>query len=596
MKKIASSLWWVVLAGSLSCLPVQLFAGDAQGCSIDSAKAVNKAAKPYADAIEQSAERYGVKPELVKAVIATSSCYNPAKLSADGAIGLMQLSPLTARGFGALNVFDSQNNIDAGTRYLSYLSKRYEGNIAQILTAYAADEGWEWQQETITTPFAKVHEPVTQMLDILLKLDGNKQANREAKAALKQWQASAEVYQAALTALPATPGKKNLARWFKSRLSKVHYKRAPEERGCGGLGSKALAAKAAPYEAIIQKAAKRHGVSPALVKSVIATESCYREMVVSYKGASGLMQLMPETAAELGVFDIFDPEENINAGTRYLAWLVRHYGGSTTHAVAAYNAGPGRIAQNEPVTIAFDETRGYIGKVLTGLTRLETGKKAVENANLLLADWEQAELAYQAALRGEPLPEALKSPAPGADVAQPLVADSVPVAGQNPQPEIRLAYQRSEKAVSDTVIIPTGEQQPQVQLIPSALDEGIVRVKRVSMTTVEQPGNVVVAENMPVEALPAMVEAIPVMEEQPPGEPALPDCGALSPLLLGQAQLKGNGRYGALFYQVQAGDGVELIASKLGIPAQDIVWLNNLSPEQLPKAGGELKVAECSKG
>ncbi len=183
----------------------------------------------------------------------------------------------------------------------------------------------------------------------------------------------------------------------------MHYPRTPEARGCGGFSAKTLGSKAAPYEDIIQKAAKRHGVSPALVKSVIAAESCYREMVVSYKGASGLMQLMPETAEELGVFDIFDPQENINAGTRYLSWLLRHYDGSITHAIAAYNAGAGRIGQGEPVTISFAETRGYIRTVLTHLTRLEKGKQGIADANLLLAGWEQTDLEYQAALRGETL-------------------------------------------------------------------------------------------------------------------------------------------------------------------------------------------------
>lgn len=569
MKKITSRLGWAVLAGCMSCFSPNLPADETQSCSLNSAKALNQAAKPYSEAIQKAATRYEISPALIKAVIAGSSCFDPLKLSPQGAIGLMQLTPLTARRFGAANVFDPAANIDAGSRYLSYLSKRYEGSLAPILTAYAADEGWEWQHETILTPFPQVQEPVTRMLDALLKLENNKKANRVAQALLRQWKGSAESYQAALVALPIPPVQQANTRWFKSRLTRVHYQRTPEERSCAGLGSKALAAKAAAYEPIIQKAAKRHGVNPALVKSVIATESCYREMVVSYKGASGLMQLMPETAAELGVFDIFDPEENINAGTRYLSWLLRHYNGSVTHAIAAYNAGPGRVTQGEPVTIAFTETRGYIGKVLGGLTRLESGKKAIENAQLLLADWEQAELAYQAALQGETLAVAV-----------------TPDQDQELLPEAKLAYLRSDKALA--VSSQFADEQPKVQLI-SAFDQGIVRVKRISAVSIEPSSAEPLAETLPVDAV------APAIDEQQPVTVGLADCEALPAFLRDQTQLQGNGRYGALFYPVQADETLEVIAGKLGMNVQDIVWLNNMQPDAVPRAGSLLKVAECSR-
>lgn len=570
MKKITSRLGWAVLAGCMSCFSPNLPADETQSCSLNSAKALNQVAKPYSEAIQKAAARYEISPALIKAVIAGSSCFDPLKLSSQGAIGLMQLTPLTARRFGAANVFDPEANIDAGSRYLSYLSKRYEGSLAPILTAYAADEGWEWQHETILTPFPQVQEPVTRMLDALLTLENNKKANRVAQALLRQWKGSAESYQAALVALPIPPVQQANTRWFKSRLTRVHYQRTPEERSCAGLGSKALAAKAAAYEPIIQKAAKRHGVNPALVKSVIATESCYREMVVSYKGASGLMQLMPETAAELGVFDIFDPEENINAGTRYLSWLLRHYNGSVTHAIAAYNAGPGRVTQGEPVTIAFTETRGYIGKVLGGLTRLESGKKAIENAQLLLADWEQAELAYQAALQGETLAVAV-----------------TPDQDQELLPEAKLAYLRSDKALA--VSSQFADEQPKVQLI-SAFDQGIVRVKRISAVSIEPSSAEPLAETLPVDAV-----APAAIDEQQPVTVGLADCEALPAFLRDQTQLQGNGRYGALFYPVQADETLEVIAGKLGMNVQDIVWLNNMQPDAVPRAGSLLKVAECSR-
>lgn len=141
-------------------------------------------------------------------------------------------------------------------------------------------------------------------MDTSFKLDNNKKANRQAQALLKTWGKSEETYRAALAVVPESTAAKAAKVWFQSRVASVHYPRTSEARGCGGFSAKSLQEKAAPYEKMIQTSAKRYGVNPALVKSVMAAESCYREMVVSYKGASGLMQLMPETAAELGVMDI----------------------------------------------------------------------------------------------------------------------------------------------------------------------------------------------------------------------------------------------------------------------------------------------------
>src|SRR3989442_6968766 len=95
----------------------------------------------------------------------------------------------------------------------------------------------------------------------------------------------------------------------------------------------------APYRDLIRAAAARHALAPELVESVIRVESNFQARAVSPKGARGLMQLMPATAAQLGVRNVFDGRQNIEGGVRHLRHLVNRYGGGLTLALAAYNAG-----------------------------------------------------------------------------------------------------------------------------------------------------------------------------------------------------------------------------------------------------------------
>lgn len=116
------------------------------------------------------------------------------------------------------------------------------------------------------------------------------------------------------------------------------------------------------YDDLIREAADRHGVPFALVKAVVAVESGFRPDVTSRAGAVGLMQLMPGTAKDLGVVDRTDPRENVLGGTRYLAFLLKHFGDEEL-AIAAYNAGPGRVKRAGGVP-AIAETRAYVRNVL----------------------------------------------------------------------------------------------------------------------------------------------------------------------------------------------------------------------------------------
>jgi soluble lytic murein transglycosylase len=117
------------------------------------------------------------------------------------------------------------------------------------------------------------------------------------------------------------------------------------------------------YDPAIKRASVQHGVSPALVKAVIAAESGFDPEATSRKGAQGLMQLMPRTAERMGVDDALDPWQNIDGGTRYLSEMIERFPGELNLALAAYNAGPEAVKRHRGVP-PYEETRTYVRRVL----------------------------------------------------------------------------------------------------------------------------------------------------------------------------------------------------------------------------------------
>ena len=123
--------------------------------------------------------------------------------------------------------------------------------------------------------------------------------------------------------------------------------------------------------AIIRNASSRSRIDPDFIASVIYAESGNNPRAISRKGAQGLMQLMPETAKNLGVTNSFDPAENVDAGVRFLEELLHRYNDDAAKALAAYNAGPARVQQYNGVP-PFRETRSYIARVIGNYNRLKS--------------------------------------------------------------------------------------------------------------------------------------------------------------------------------------------------------------------------------
>ena len=134
------------------------------------------------------------------------------------------------------------------------------------------------------------------------------------------------------------------------------------QRNTSASESKAFVSR--DYSPYVQKAALKYEIEPELIHAVIRTESNGNHRAISKKGAMGLMQLMPSTANDLNVGNPFNPEENIEGGTKYLRYLLEKFNGNLTLALAAYNSGPKTVEKYGNVP-PISETRQYVNKVFS---------------------------------------------------------------------------------------------------------------------------------------------------------------------------------------------------------------------------------------
>ena len=128
------------------------------------------------------------------------------------------------------------------------------------------------------------------------------------------------------------------------------------------------------YDGLVMKSAAKHGVDPNLVMAVMLQESGFNPRARSYKGASGLMQLMPATARRFGVENIYDPAQNIDAGTRYLRFLLDTFDGDVELALAGYNAGENAVVHSGYQVPRYRETQNYVRTISAKYGKTRRGR------------------------------------------------------------------------------------------------------------------------------------------------------------------------------------------------------------------------------
>ena len=149
----------------------------------------------------------------------------------------------------------------------------------------------------------------------------------------------------------------------------------PAESSFTGRSRPAVEMDRDGVEKLVREASDRHKVDPALVRAVIETESNWNPRAYSHKGAGGVMQLIPTTAQRYGAYDLFNPQQNIDAGVKHLKWLLERYNGNLDLALAAYNAGEGAVDRAHGIP-AYRETKNYVQKVQNAYFRPGSGRLA----------------------------------------------------------------------------------------------------------------------------------------------------------------------------------------------------------------------------
>lgn len=153
----------------------------------------------------------------------------------------------------------------------------------------------------------------------------------------------------------------------------IHFTNITKGKGYKKIISEDKTRSKKDYDHIITRKSSKYKIEPAIIRAVITVESNWNPRAISSKGAIGLMQLMPSTAKDMRVKNAFDPEENIEGGTKYLRYLLNRFNGDIELALAAYNAGPARVEKSGGIP-SISETKKFVKKVLS-IYKGKSGKK-----------------------------------------------------------------------------------------------------------------------------------------------------------------------------------------------------------------------------
>lgn len=290
---------------------------------------------PFQAVIEDEARAAGIDPAIIHAIVVAKSNYDPDR-EGGGAEGLMMISPGAARAVGlkGADLSDPSLNVRAGSRLMAKLLNRFDGDLSRALAAYQAGT-------------AAVVE------------SGGIPNRRDVKNFLADFEAA---YRRLGGARP--PAVISPVPALRDVKDKIVEKIDPDP-----------ANPLARFRPLIRKAADRRGLDPAFFEALISVENTDGDpRAVSSEGAMGLGQLMPETAAMLGVKDPFDPAQNLNGAAKHFAYLMTlpYVKNDYILAAAAYNAGEGRVLKYKGVP-PFRETINYVKRICAAYERI-TGK------------------------------------------------------------------------------------------------------------------------------------------------------------------------------------------------------------------------------
>ena len=174
----------------------------------------------------------------------------------------------------------------------------------------------------------------------------------------------------------ARPTAKAADRFSAARPSPILYTPQPAIRMAMSGSLNGFTTGDARVDGFIVASGVRNGVDPVLLYAQMHQESSFKRNAISHKGARGLMQLMPGTAARFGVRNIFDPEQNIEGGARYMRFLLDHFKGDVALALAGYNAGEGAVLKYGRRIPPYRETQDYVRRITQRYSRLTNGEMA----------------------------------------------------------------------------------------------------------------------------------------------------------------------------------------------------------------------------